>query len=68
MEAGKRSSLDSPDNGDIIQYDAATSAGSSGSAVLNDRGEVIGVHMSGEVENSKESLNCATRVKFLQAL
>lgn len=49
-------------------HDAATSAGSSGSAVLNDRGEVIVVHMSGEVENSKESLNCATRVKFLQAL
>jgi serine protease Do len=71
-EQGKISHLDSLPDGDIIQYAAPTSPGSSGSAVLNDRGEVIGVHMSGPVGVTKgekaENLNLATRVVYLKKL
>ena len=68
----RRSHLDSLSYGDILQYDAPTSPGSSGSAVLNEKGEVIGVHMSGPsgvAPNTKaENLNLATSVEYLRKL
>ncbi len=51
---------------DLIQITAPISEGSSGGAVLNDRGEVVGVAV-GAIE-SGQSLNFAIPVSFLRAL
>ncbi len=51
---------------DLIQITAPISQGSSGGAVLNDRGEVVGVAVGG-IE-SGQSLNFAIPVSFLRSL
>jgi S1-C subfamily serine protease len=62
--------------GDCIQYTVPTSPGSSGSAVLNNRGEVIGIHFSGPdvptgatgKDAKFELMNFATEVRFIKDL
>ena len=52
--------------GEVIQMTAPISQGSSGGAVLNDRGEVIGIAAS--VRNDGQNLNFAIPVNALKAL
>ena len=52
--------------GTLIQITAPISRGSSGGPVLNDRGEVIGVAMGGDLDG--QNLNFAIPVNFLKEL
>lgn len=73
MENGPIPSLT---KGDCIQYTVPTSPGSSGSAVLNNRGEVIGIHCAGPTvpsgatgKNAKyELMNFAVGVRYIKDL
>lgn len=64
--AKKIGSLDNVANGGVLQYDAPSSCGGSGSAVLNDRGEVLGVNMM--VMSGAQNITCASRVQYLRRL
>ncbi|MCG3138051.1 MAG: hypothetical protein HJJLKODD_01908 [Phycisphaerae bacterium] len=60
------SDMATPANTQLVQYDLPTSPGTSGSAVFNDLGEVIGINSSGIV--GQGDYNFAIRADVLQQL
>lgn len=58
--------IDETRGGDVVQYSTPSSHGSSGSALLNDRGKVIAVCFAGDEEG--HDLNFATSVKYVKEL
>ena len=60
------SSIRKTDKINLLQITASISAGSSGGAIINDKGEVIGVAV-GAIENG-QSLNFAVPIVFLRSL
>ena len=55
-------------NGPLIQIDAPTSPGNSGGPVLNEKGKVIGVSVSGFQGTGVQNLNFAVPSNYLKAL
>ncbi len=58
--------IDAAPDGDVIQYTTPSSHGSSGSALLNDKGRVIGVCFAGD--DNGHDLNFAVPVRFVREL